>query len=294
MLQFLFYKIAQIVIHCVSRRQAYVFSRFLSDLHFEFSRKDRLAVIHNLEQITGHGDDVLQKARQVFRNFGRYLVDFFLMHKVDERFVRERVVVTRRDLLSQALAKGRGGIILTAHIGNWEMGAAVISKLGYRMTVIALPHKDRVVNDLFNRQRQKHGVQVVPTNFAIRRCVEALRKNELIALLGDRDFGTFGEPMMFLGRKTLIPKGAAFFSLKTGAPIIPSFLLPLQDGRYELIFSEPFFPPVGTARDNGAALELTERYAAVIEEQIRKDPAQWLMFREFGVEYEHLYPHPRT
>ena len=60
-------------------------------------------------------------------------------------------------------------IILTGHIGNWEMGAAVLSEMGHKMTVIALPHKERLVNNLFNRQRTKHGVTIVPTSVAIRK-----------------------------------------------------------------------------------------------------------------------------
>lgn len=292
MIQYWLYKSGLFIIHLVPRGWAYRFAEFAARLHFRFSSTDREAVIHNLRQITGRKDDLTKEALKVFLNFGRYLTDFFLMYKmVDHDFVRNEVSMIGRPHLDAVAAHGKGGIILTAHVGNWEMGAAVMNKLGFPVTVIALPHKNPKVNLLFNRQREAHGATVVPANMAVRRCLGALRQGKFIALLGDRDFGTFGEPLDFFGRKTLIPKGAAFFSCRTGAPIIPSFLVPQGNGRFTMNFEEPIFPPCG-AGDAGV-LALMERYVAVIEKKIKEDPTQWLMFREFGVEFENLYSHSR-
>ncbi len=290
MWKYLFYKFGQLIVHCVPRPWAYAFGRFVSDLQFRFSPRDRAAVLRNMRQILGKSPDVYKRSRAVFLNFGQYLVDFFLMYKVSSKFVEENVRIEHFEHLTQALEKGRGVIMLTAHIGNWEMGAAVLAQMGHPLTVIALPHKERVVNDLFNRQRQAHGVTVVPPNVGVRRCVEALRKGRLIALLGDRDFGTFGEPMMFLGRKTLIPKGAAFFSYKTGTPIIPVFLIPEGEGKYVLTLYPAIEPDV-TRDQKDEVFSLMERSTLVIEEKIRQDPSQWMMFRDFGVDHEHLYSH---
>jgi KDO2-lipid IV(A) lauroyltransferase len=288
--QYFFYKFGLFILHAVPRKWSYGFAEFAAGVHFRTSSRDRDAVIHNLRQITGRTDDLTGEARKVFLNFGRYLVDFFLMYKtVDKPFVQDKVRVVGLAHLERGLASGKGGIILTAHIGNWEMGAAVLDKLGHPVTAIALPHKNPKVNVLFNRQREAHGVKVVPTNTAVRRCMEALRKGKLIAVLGDRDFGTFGYPMDFFGRKTLIPRGAAFFACRTGAAIIPSFLTPAVDGKYTMEFLAPIFPQ-GT--EEGAELELMKTYVPLIEAQISKDPTQWLMFREFGIEFENLYPHP--
>ena len=294
MLQYLFYKFGLFIIHTVPRSWSYRFAEFVARLHFRTSAQDRSAVIHNLQQITGRKDDLTDDARKVFVNFGHYLVDFFLMYKtVDCKFVEERVTVVNRHFVDEVAGRGKGGIMLTAHIGNWEMAAAVFDKLGHTVTAIALPHKNPKVNVLFNKQREAHGVVVVPTNVAVRRCVQALRHGKFIAVLGDRDFGTFGEPLDFLGRKTLIPKGAAFFACRTGAPIIPTFLTPDGDGYYTMTFLEPIFPPEGGADVPEADLVgLMKRYVTVIEQKIKEAPTQWLVFREFGIEFENMYPHP--
>ncbi len=236
------------------------------------------------------------KARDVFRNFGTYLVDFFFMYKmVDDRFVKEQVVLQGYEHLTSALARGKGVVILAAHIGNWEMGAAVMNRLGHPLTAIALPHKDHKVNELFNRQRTNHGVTVIPSNVAVRGCISALRQNKCVAVLGDRDFGSFGEPLLFLGRPTLIPKGAAFFAHRTGAAIVPSFFVPDGKGRYVLSFEVAILSPE-VSGNNGRDLEigLMKQYAAVIERKVRENPLQWLVFREFGIEYEDLSSHSRV
>jgi KDO2-lipid IV(A) lauroyltransferase len=293
MIQYFLYKFGLFILHAVPRTWAYAFAAFVARLHCHTSASDRLAVIHNLRQITGRNGDLAAETERVFVNFGRYLVDFFLMYKtVDAAFVREQVTVVGREHLEAAQAKGRGCVIVTAHVGNWEMGAAVIDKLGYPVTAIALPHKNPKVNVLFNRQRESHGVTVVPANVAVRRCIQALRKGKCVAVLGDRDFGSFGEPMDFLGRKTQIPKGAAFFACRTGAAVIVTFLTPDANGRYTMSFSEPIYPSEGFSEDD--VMALMRRYVPLIERKIKADPTQWLMFREYGLEFENMYPHPRA
>ncbi len=291
MFQYFFYKFGIFIIHSIPRSWSYAFAECVARVHYLTSSKDRNAVIHNLRQITGRTDDLKADALKVFLNFGRYLVDFFLMYKtVNSVFVDEKVTLVNRHYLDEVKATGKGGIIVTAHIGNWEMGAAIIDKLGAPVTAIALPHKNPKVNILFNRQREAHGATIVPTNVAVRRCIQALRDGKFIAVLGDRDFGSFGEPMDFLGRKTFIPKGAAFFAALTGAAILTTFVTPDGGGRYTITFNKPIYP--SGDRGDEAVVALMRQYVAIIEDKIRQDTTQWLMFREFGIEFENLYPHP--
>ncbi|MBF0387323.1 MAG: lysophospholipid acyltransferase family protein [Candidatus Omnitrophica bacterium] len=295
MVQYFLYRIVIFIIHCLGRQRAYGFARLCADIHYYSSPTDRRAVTNNLQQILKTRDGLPVKAREVFRNFGTYLVDFFFMDKmVDARFVKEQVSIEGYEHLTSALARGKGVVILAAHIGNWEMGAAVMNQLGHPLTAIALPHKDRRVNELFNRQRIAQGVTVIPSNIAVRGCVLALRKNKCVAVLGDRDFGSFGEPLVFLGRPTLIPKGAAFFAHKAGAAIVPSFFVPDGRGRYVLSFGAAIIAPEGPA-DNERDIELSlmKQCVAAIECKVRENPLRWLMFREFGIEYEDLSSHSR-
>ena len=224
--------------------------------------------------------------REVFRNFGRYLVEFFCMaKKFDMNFVKEKVKICNIDILKRVLKRGKGAIILTAHIGNWEFGASILCMLGYPLMVIALPHKERPVNDLFNHQRQSMGVAIIPIHTAIRRCLEALKSNKLVAVAADRDFTQSGEVLDFLGRKAMIPKGAALFTIKTGAPIVPCFLVRNQDNSFSLLFEEAIDPPFESEEyiEDSSLITMMQQYTKVIEEKIRQFPTQWLMFRPFWV-----------
>jgi len=258
---------------------------FLCDLHYCFSKEDRHAVKSNLKILLKTEHVPKAQVRAVFRSFGKYLLEFFTMTKrLQSAFIQSNVQVKNIEYLNEVLQKGKGGILVSAHVGNWEMGGAVLPLLGFPLSVVALAHKDPKVNALFNTQREAFGAKVIQTDVAIRRVVEHLQRNRLVAILADRDFGTRGVVMDFLGHKTMIPKGAAYFSLKTGVPIIPIFFIRTQDNHFEINIYSPIEPPSlpeGKILDKTAG-DYIQKYLTIIENEIRKNPSQWLLFREFG------------
>ena len=265
---------------------AYGFAVFLSDLHFHFSKTDRRAVENNLKIIMNTDSVSPRDTRAVFRNFGKYLVDFFTMTKyLTPEFVRAHIDIKNMDVLNDVLQEGKGGIVVSAHLGNWEMGGAILPTMGYPVSIIALPHKEEKVNNFFNRQREAFGSVVIQTTVAVRRVMEHLKMNRFIAILADRDFGHNGLVMDFFGKKTMIPRGASVFSLKTGAPIILVFFIRKDDDHFEIKLYPPIYPPSipdGKITDD-ILKTYTQQYLTIFEEEIRKNPTQWLMFREFGV-----------
>lgn len=302
MFKYFLYKFGQFCLRWLPPPVSLKLGLLMSDLQYYFSFRDRHAVKNNLRVITGKETGIPSLTREVFRNFGRYLIEFFTMRKmVNEEYIKKHVKVQGLERIEEALKLGKGGIVITAHLGNWELGAVLLSMLGYPLVVIALPHKERPVNDLFNHQRETKGITIVPTHMAVRRCLETLKGNKLIALVADRDFGLNGEPMDFLGRKALIPPGPAMFSSATGAPIIPVFLIREEDNTFTplektfrdrgsltgftLTVGEPIYPPlkIEKQQEHEVLLFLMRKYVSVIEEKIRLYPAQWLMFRPFWI-----------
>ncbi len=281
MFKFYLYKFGQFCVNHLPTGLIYAITTFISDMQYYLSPRDRKAVKNNLRVILRSNKNVSPMAREVFRNFGKYLADFFRMSKkLTPDYIQRHITIEHAHYFDQVLKEGKGGIILTAHIGNWELGGIVISMLGYPLVAVALPHRERPVNDLFNHQRETKGITIVQTNGAIRRCVEALKANKFVALLADRDFGVHGELMDFLGKKAFIPKGPAVFSLKTGAPIIPAFLIYKEDGTFRMFLEEPIYP-VFSGTEEESIRNLMRQYTAVIEDKIRQYPTQWLMFRRF-------------
>jgi KDO2-lipid IV(A) lauroyltransferase len=278
------YRIGEFFAKILPIQVSSVLVSFLCDMHFCFSKTDRQAVEDNLKIVLKTDHVPGPRVRAVFRNFGKYLLEFFTMTKsLQPAFIKSNVHVKNIGYLNEVLQKGKGGIVISAHLGNWEMGGTVLPTLGFPLSVVALAHKDPRVNALFNAKREAFGTMVIQTDVAVRRVVEHLQKNRLVAILADRDFGTRGIVMDFFGRKTMIPKGAAFFSMKTGAPIIPIFFLRTTDGHFEINIYPPIEPPhLPDGKITDAAVRgYIQRYLTIIEDEIRENPSQWLLFREF-------------
>jgi lauroyl/myristoyl acyltransferase len=288
MARFLLYKIAQFIVNTLPLPWAYGFAGFFSDLQYTFSPEDRRNVRANLKVILNQDTVEEHLVREIFRNFGRYLVDFFRMVRyMDQDFIKKSIKCEGVEYVQEVLKRGKGAIIITAHIGNWELGGVLMSKYGFPILAVALPHKHPWVNSLFNTQREKSGMPVVPPSVAVRRCLEKLRANESIPLVADRDFGPHGLEMEFLGRPTLLPKGPAVLSLKTGAGIIPTFLIRNADGTFTMSFEKPVYAPYiddQTTVSDEVLRGIINQYIKVIEAKIRQYPSQWLMFRKFWIQ----------
>ncbi|MBI4308971.1 MAG: lysophospholipid acyltransferase family protein [Candidatus Omnitrophica bacterium] len=278
------YQIASFIARIIPLRMAYALAVRIADLHYLFSRTDRKAVEANLKVILGTDPVPPAMARQVFRNFGKYLADFFTMTKyLNADFIKTRVQVRDSGYLNEALSGGKGCVLVGAHLGSWELVGGVLSLLGYPLSVIALPHNDPKVNKFFNDQRAFFGVTVIPSTAAIRRCMEQLNANRCVGILAERDFSQQGMVMDFLGRPTMIPRGAALFSLKTGAPIVHVFMVRDGNDGFHITFERPIYPSSGAdGKITDEDLKfLIGQYIKNIEAQIRRHPTQWLMFREF-------------
>ena len=277
------FRVGQFLARVLPRRVAYAIVIFLCDLHFCFSQRDRRAVEHNLKIILNTDHVPSQDVRAVFRYFGQYLLEFFTMtRRLSPAFIQKHVHIQNIEYLNEVLKKGKGGIVVSAHLGNWEMGGAVLPMLGFPLSVVALAHQDPRVNALFNAQREAFGAMVIQTDVAVRRVIEHLHRNRLIAILADRDFGQRGVVMDFFGRQAVVPKGAAFFSLKMGAPIIPVFFIRTAPDHFEVVIYPPMDPPhlpVGKITDD-IMTPYIQKYLKTIEIEIKKNPSQWLIFKE--------------
>ena len=281
MIHYLVYKFAIFLCLNTPLRVAYKIAVFVADCHFHISKKDRDAVLDNLRIILHKSDDeIFDIARAVFRNFAKYLVDFFRFPKINDDFIKKYIKLKNIERVDNAFKQGKGVIIASAHLGNWELAGAVFAKLGYPLNVIVLDHKNKLVNNIFVSQRRSMGMKVISIGMALRRCFVALKKNEAVAVLGDRDFSTHGVNVEFFDRETDIPKGPAAFSLRSGAPIIPTIMLRNPDDTFDFIFEKPIeYQPTGDSEKDIRAL--TKKLLAVIEDYVRKYPDQWYLFRRF-------------
>ncbi|MDD5476816.1 MAG: lysophospholipid acyltransferase family protein [Candidatus Omnitrophica bacterium] len=284
MLNYYIYRFGQFIALILPIRVVYAIAVFLADLHYFFAFRDRRFVKANLRAIFPEKPDrELRKInKQVFRNFAKYLVDFFRFEKLDLGYLEKNIKLENMHYFDEALARGKGVVVLTAHLGNWELGGVAIALLGYPFWVVALPHKNKKVDAFFNTQRNRKGVKVVSMGKAVRSCLAEIRNNHMVALVGDRDFTEKGIVIDFFGLPTHFPEGPAALSLMTGSSIVPGFMLRNPDDSFTLRIEKPVeFSPTGDKAKDLAGLVTV--YKNIFEDYIRRYPEQWYVFRRFWI-----------
>ena len=279
------YRFGQFLALALPLRLIYSLAAVLAQGYYFFAFRDRRFVKANLRVIFPEKTNrQLRKiSRMVFRNFAKYLVDFFRFEKLNRQYIDKNIKLENLHYFDQALAKGKGVVVLTAHLGNWELGGVVLAQLGYPFWAVALPHKNKKVNDFFDAQRNRKGVKVIAMGKAVRSCITEIRNNHMVALVGDRDFSEKGIIVDFFGKPTHFPEGPAALSLITGASIVPGFMLRNPDDSFTLRIEKPIeFISTDDKAKNLA--DLIDIYKGIIQDYIRKYPEQWYVFRRFWVE----------
>jgi KDO2-lipid IV(A) lauroyltransferase len=295
MIFYLVYRFGYFLANNLPLNVSYRIASFIADVWRKASPKDKNAVVENLRIVFGkeaEGRKLDALSDEVFRNFGKYLVEFFRLPKVDRDYIARYVKIEGLENVDKALSGGKGVITLSAHIGNWELGGFILSLMRQPMAAVVLTHKNRRINEFFNRQRILGNVKPIEFGLALRGCYEILKKNGILALLGDRDFSTNGVYAEFFGRKAIIPPGPAALSQRLGSAIVPSFMIREEDDTFRLIFEDPIFPDPDKTEEEEME-RLAARYISSIEDKIRKYPSQWYVFKNMWNDSEkNLCPNP--
>ncbi len=272
------YRISLFLLRIFSRKAAYRVAGLIGKVQYALSKKDRELVKANLRSALPEAGEreISSRAREVFVNFGIYLVDFFYLMKGSPGYLEKTVRLTGIENIHKALEAGRGCIILTAHFGNWEMGGCVLAKQGFGLNVVALAHSDGRINDLFLRQRRAAGINVIPLGKARTDCQNALKRGEAVAILGDRLYGDHGIEIDFFGKKAIVPRGGALLSLKNGSPVVLVFAH--KEGDINHVVCDPPYLVRREGDKDKELAEIIQRFIRRLEFYIKKYPSQWFMF----------------
>lgn len=247
-----------------------------------FSRRDRNGLACNLSMAMDKPVDdpfIRKTVRRTYINYGQYMVDFFLIPQLPPNKIRKFFAYIKgEDILKKALEKGKGAIFLTAHVGNWEIGGSMLRLLNYPLAMVAMAHNSTATNVLVNHLRKDKGISVIEMDhgspFSGIEIMRYLRNNGIVAMGGDRDFFGRGRPITFFGRKVIFPVGPVIMAMKSGAALIPSFVLKQPDGRYFGVLEEAI--PISSEGNLDDDIEENlGKTARIFEKYIRRHPDQW-------------------
>lgn len=280
--QYLQYRAADVLSKALPRPFAYWIGLRVADALYRRDERGRKAVMANLDHILKFkgvraSEETLERmARQTFRHFGKYVVDFFRFTHLTKGQVDRMISIQHPEHIDEAVAAGKGVLAVTAHFGSWEMAGLVMSALGHPVNVVVLEHTDQRINRLFQSRRERRGFKVIPLGKAARGTVRALRNKEIIAMLADRDYSGKARAAMFFGAPARFPRGPAELCVRMGASVMPAFLIRQPDDSFLFRVHEPIVPGDGVTD-----AEIQGRICAVLQEEISGNPTQWYMFEEF-------------
>lgn len=219
-------------------------------------------------------DELAEVAAACYRHLGKCMMEFIRLPAMTREEIRRATQFSGREHIDAALDKGKGAILLTAHLGNWEMVGSRIAAEGYPLNVIARAQRDSRITEYLQRTREVAGMRVFHREQAVRRSLRALRRNQLVGILLDQNAGEDGVFVDFFGHAASAAPGAAAFALRTGAAVLPTFGWRNADDTHTIQISAPV-PLVRTGELQQDIVANTARYTKIIEEAIRAHPGQW-------------------
>lgn len=227
------------------------------------------------------GRALRRAAQQAFDSYSRYWLESFRLPHLPSEVVDRGFSRDGYEHVLEGLERGNGIILALPHLGGWEWAGRWMTDQGHRLTVVVEDLENRELFDWFKRLRSNLGMTVVPVGpEAATASAKALKNNEVLCLLCDRDIQGGGIEVDFFGETTTLPGGPAMLSLRTGAPILPTgvYFEPRYNGHHAIVR-----PPVPAQRGDASLRDdvrrVTQALASELEVLIRRAPEQWHLFQ---------------
>lgn len=252
--------------------------------------KPKAAIARNLARILGAPADsppVRRAVREMLHHFAWYWVDLFRFPQLPPERLLELVVdgdTSDLDPVVRARAAGRRVVLLTAHLGNWELGSVLAGRIGLPLAVVYVRDAFAEAERFRSRLRGSGDIEEIAIRpeerLAALPVLRAFEQGRVVALQGDRDFNDRGVPGDFFGAPASFPLGPFLLARMTGALLMPVFIAYAPDRRFEIELGEPI-EVERTADREADARHALERWLPVLEAAVRRWPTQWYTFYDF-------------
>lgn len=261
-------------------RLLYIFGPWLTRLLFFIWRKRRRIIIENLKLAFGprmNQKEINQLYQGIMVNMGKGFMETLKARSLPDRFFNDNINIIGLDHLKNALDQGKGVIAVSAHLGNFTLIGRKLAMLGYRFNYINRDPHSKWAVEIFKWIREGEGVNFIPDkpkNLCLKKSMECLKNGEILFIHIDISAVSGGIFVDFFGHEVPTFKGPVTFSMRSGAPILPMFIV-WEDGIKQKIIIEP---PVELLREGNIEEDIyknTYRIVKITEDYIKKYPTQW-------------------
>lgn len=255
--------------------EAIEFHKKLGNFWFNWLKIRRNVTVENLKQaFPGKTDVEVQRlAQKVFLHFSRVSIEQIMLPKIIRHDINQLIDSANWEVLEEAMNEGRGVILLTGHIGNWEILGSAVALKGFPIWAVAAEMRNGKVDRLINEHRNLSGLKIISREQAKSTFPKIFGAGEIVCLLADQDAGRNGVFVPFFGRPASTPPGPAVYYFRNRVPIVYVTTL-LKNGRYSIDFERLHFS-VKKSDLRKAVQKVTEIHVHRLEQDIRRHPEQW-------------------
>jgi len=268
-----------LIVRFIPARHIYGFANVIASLGYKIASRQRKIALESLSIAFGSEKtqaEITCIARDCFRQMAKSGVELmFLMDRPS--LLKQRITLVAEENLKDALSKGNGVILVSAHFGNFPLLLARLSLEGYRVGGIMRHMRDSRVEKIFMDKRRRLGIKTIysqPRNVCVEQTIKALRANEIVFIPIDQNFGTAGVFVDFFGKKAATATGPVVLAQRTKAKIIPCFIVRQGDDTHNIIFEPSLDLAQGKTPAETVSINI-QRLTNIIEAYIRRYPAEW-------------------
>ena len=270
------------------KRVGYLIATLVGDIIYLVFPRIRGSIAGNVRHVLGpEADDaaVRRVVRGVLRTAAKNYLDLIRIPRVKPEEIKRQVIPHGVHYLADAVASGKGVMLVTAHFGSFDIAVQLLAVHSVRTTILVEALEPQRLLDHVVSLRRNKGLNIIPAKSgALQAMLQALRKGEVVLLACDRDVTGEAPKALFFGEETRLPDIAVRIALRTGAYIIPVFNLRRDDGRYDVYIE----PPIEVASNgNGAVAAHMNEIIRVMEKHIESCPEQWAVLEPVWPESPH-------
>jgi len=211
-------------------------------------------------------------AHGAYTQFAQTMVELLFFPKLSAQDISQMTTIENREVLDNALRRGKGAVLVGAHFGNWELMGAALAQ-AYPVSFVIGRQQNGKVDDLLNGYRLGKGIKLIPLKMALRGVLRALKSNEFVAILADQDAHEDGAFVNFFGRPASTPKGPAMFAMRAGCPLIMGTCVRRPGGKFSIIMDE--LPAPATGDEETMITAYTAAFTTLLESYTRENPGHW-------------------
>lgn len=265
------------VLGLIPRKTAFKLGNFIGQILFLADRKHRKIVIDNLTRSFGHEKssyEIKILVRRVFKNLGQIIFEIGWSLRLERKDFQKYFNIQGLSNYRNAYKKGKGVLLLTAHMGNWELLSIIMAMAAYPVNVLYRPLDFFLLDRLFAMIRGRFGAELIPSAQSMRKILRSLKYGKVVGMLMDQNVDWYeGVFVDFFGHRACTNKGMALLARRTESPVVPVFLVREKSGfRAEFGSEIPLIKTEDIRKDVEAN---TQQYNRIIEDFIRQYPDQW-------------------